>query len=126
MSKDDATWLKICYAIAAIIIAYTGWKAMGTIGLHSGLSEKYVEVFPLVATVVSIAIGVLVTWYLAHDSSRNDYFLAAIGETRKVTWPTFIDTRRMTMVVCIVVGVFAVIVAIFDAAWARVLRALLP
>ncbi|MGE0175163.1 MAG: preprotein translocase subunit SecE [Oligoflexales bacterium] len=126
MGKDDATWLKICYVLATILFAYTVWKAVGTIGLYTGISEKHVETFPVAASVVSIVIGLGITWSLQKDQSRNDYFLASIGELRKVTWPSMIDTRRMTIVVCVVVGIFSVILGVFDTVWGRVLKSLLP
>ena len=65
------------------------------------------------------------TYYLTRDKGRDDYFLASIGEIRRVTWPNFIDTRRMTIVVCVVVGVFAAILFVFDFLWAEVLKLLL-
>jgi preprotein translocase SecE subunit len=126
MGKDDATWLKICYVIATILFAYTAWKAVGTIGLYTGVSEKYVEIFPVVGSIASLVIGLGITLYLQRDPAKNEYFLASIGELRKVTWPSAIDTRRMTIVVVVVVGIFSVILGIFDTVWGRVLKSLLP
>jgi len=43
----------------------------------------------------------------------------------KVSWPSWDDTKRMTTIVCVVVFVFAVILAIFDYAWANALKILI-
>lgn len=124
MQKDDATWLKIAYAGFALIAGYVAWKAFGTIGLQTGLSQR-ISAYPAISMAGTILIAVGLTWYLMKDPERHDYFLLSIGELRRVTWPSFIDTRRMTIVVCVVVGIFAVILAVFDYAWAEVLKLLL-
>jgi preprotein translocase subunit SecE len=68
---------------------------------------------------------VAAAFYLGSNKERHEYFLAAIGELRKVTWPSMPDTRRMTLIVCVVVGIFAVILAIFDFVWAKMLGLLI-
>ena len=124
MQKDDATWLKISYVVFALIVGYTTTKAMGTVGIQTGWSQRY-DWFPIASMAFSILVGVLGTWYLSNDKDRAEYFLSSIGEVRRVTWPSFIDTRRMTIVVCVVVGVFAAILAVFDFLWAEILKVLL-
>lgn len=124
MQKDDATWLKIAYATFAILVGYTLNKAMGTLGLETGYAQRYTWFQPL-GLAVSVVGAILVTWYLKSNQERHEYFLASIGEIRKVTWPNFIDTRRLTIVVCVVVGIFALILFIFDFVWAEILKWLL-
>ena len=124
MQKDDATWLKIAYVISALIIGYTTMKAMGTLGIQSGWGQRY-EWFPMLSMAVSVAVGVLGVWSLQNNKERHEYFLASIAEIRRVTWPSFMDTRRMTIVVCVVVGIFAAILAVFDFLWAEILKQLL-
>lgn len=124
MQKDDSYWLKVAYVVFALILGYTASKAMGTLGVQTGWGQRY-EWFAMAAMLASVAIGVLGVWLLAKDTDRAEYFLASIGEVRRVTWPSFIDTRRMTIVVCVVVGIFAVILAAFDFIWAEVLKLLL-
>ena len=50
---------------------------------------------------------------LKSDKERDEYFLQAIAELRKVTWPSVAETKQKTIVVCVVVGVFAVILCGF-------------
>lgn len=124
MNKDDAYWLRVCYVVFAAIVGYTAWKAAGTLGVQTGWSDRF-EWFPTAGAVAAIALAAAGTWYLAHEKERHDYFLAAIGELRKVSWPSAIDTRRMTTVVVIVVGIFAVILFVFDLIWSKIFGFLL-
>lgn len=124
MSKDDATWLNVAYVAFLALSGYVGYKAVQTLGLQMGWLERF-DWYAYVSTLAGVVIGVLATWYLRADGERHEYFLSAIGELRKVNWPTWADTKRMTLVVCVVVGIFAVIVSIFDIIWARVLKVLI-
>ncbi len=124
MGKDDATWLKIAYVMFALLVGFVGLKAIDTVGIQTGWGQKFTW-FPVVSMAGAVVTGILGTWILSKDKERHDYFLAAIGELRRVSWPSAQDTRRMTMVVCVVVGIFGVILAIFDFLWAQVLKVLL-
>ena len=124
MSKDDATWLNVAYVTFLLLSAYLAYRAIELVGIQSGWLERF-EWFGYAATFGAGLLGVGVTWYLRGDAERHEYFLAAIAELRKVSWPTWPDTKRMTIVVCVVIGIFAVIVGIFDLVWAKALKSLL-
>lgn len=126
MTKDDATWLNICYVIFAGIVAYIGFKAIETVGVQAGWIERYDAWYPLVSRVVALVLGAGASFWLWSSKERREYHLAAIGEVRKVNWPSMPDTKRMTIVVVVVVAVFAVILAVFDIAWSKILQAILP
>lgn len=125
MAKDDAWWLRTFYILFVLFASFVSWKFVQTIGVNTNWMERYDDWWGTGAFVVSCAMGAAATTFLAGNKDRNEYLLASIGELRKVTWPSMVDTRRMTLIVCIVVGVFAVILAIFDFAWAKVLGLLL-
>lgn len=124
MSKDDATWLNVAYVAFLLMIGYVAYRGVELAGIQKGWVERY-DWFEYLATAVAAAVGIGSTWYLRADKERHEYFLASIAELRKVTWPTWSDTKRMTIVVCVVVAIFAVIVGIFDAGWAWTLKHLL-
>jgi len=126
MGKDDSTWLNISYLIAAGIFAFVGYKALYTIGLQSGWSERYDGWYPLFSQIMSLVIGGASIFWVQSSKERKEYHLSAIAEIRKVTWPTIPDTKRMTVVVVVVVAIFAVILAVFDIAWSKVLQLILP
>lgn len=121
MKKDDLTWLRVCYAIFAIIIGYTSSKLFNTLGIETGWSERYDDWYPFVSSLASILCGILTIVWILRKKENKEYHLAAVSELRKVSWPTFLDTRKMTIVVCVVVGVFSAILALFDMAWSNLL-----
>ncbi|SME87979.1 preprotein translocase subunit SecE [Pseudobacteriovorax antillogorgiicola] len=125
MKKDDAFYLRLAYVIFAGLVAFTSYKALETIGVQTGFSEKFDELFQPASLIVALLIGAGTSLFLSRDKERHEYFLASVGELRKVTWPSFPDTRRMTIVVCVVVGIFAAILAAFDLIWAELLGIIL-
>jgi preprotein translocase subunit SecE len=125
MQKDDATWLNVAYIVFAVLVGYVGYSALEMLGVRTGWLERFDSWYPIASTFGAIAIGVGVTLWLKADKERHEYFLSAIGEVRKVVWPSFEDTKRMTIVVGVVVAVFAVIVSLFDAGWAWALSKIL-
>lgn len=122
MGKDDATWLNICYAIFGIIVAYVGYKAIFTVGLQQGWTERYDEWFPTINVIGAMLVGAGCVYWLQSDNQRRDYHESAIAEVRKVAWPSPEDTKRMTIIVAVVVAVFAVILTIFDVVWSRLFQ----
>ncbi len=126
MGKDDATWLNICYVLFALIAAFVGYKAVATIGIQLGWTERYDEWFPLFNNVMGILIGAVSVLWLRASIERREYHLSAVGEVRKVTWPSFEDTKKMTLIVAVVVAIFSVILSIFDIIWAKILQLILP
>src|SRR5579859_1832222 len=102
MGKDDATWLNICYVLFALVAAFVGYKAIATAGVQFGWTERYDEWFPLLTRIACIALGATAVFWLRSSAVRREYYLSAIGEVRKVTWPSFEDTKKMTLIVAVV------------------------
>ena len=124
MQKDDATWLKLSYVVTALLSSFVMWKLFQTLGIQFNWLDKY-SWFGSLAVLMSVVTGVGFSLWLKSDSERDEYFLQAIAELRKVTWPSVAETKQKTIVVCVVVGVFAVILAVFDLVWTKTLGLLL-
>lgn len=124
MQKDDATWLNVGYVAFAAVLAYVFGEAINTVGIQMNWVERY-EWWAIAQNGGGVVLGILCTLWIRSNKERHEYFLASIGELRKVTWPTMPDTRKMTVIVCWVVGVFALILAGFDWAWGKLLGLLL-
>lgn len=122
MTKDDSTWLNICYVTCALIFIYVLWKALHSLGLFSGLLEDYSDWFAPIVGVISVVVGVAIVYQARRQEEKHEYYLASIGELRKVTWPTWPDTKKMTVIVVIVVGIFSAILAVFDLGFAWLLN----
>jgi preprotein translocase SecE subunit len=125
MQKDDSTWLRTAYALTAVIIAFVFWKAFMFTGLKIGMLEQNEAAFNVGSVLGSIVISGLIVWWIAGNTERHDYLLASIGELRKVHWPSWESTKKLTMIVVIVVAIFSGILTVFDMAWAKVLKLLL-
>ena len=125
MGKDDNTWLRICYVAFFLLITFIGKSAANMLGIQMGWVERYDAWYPAAQTVFGLLLAAGLTYYFANDKERREYHLACIAELRKVTWPSWPDVKRMTVVVCIVVAVFAVILGVFDFLWAGALAQLM-
>jgi preprotein translocase subunit SecE len=107
------------------LAAFVFWKLFMFIGLKTGWLERYEAGFNVGSVLAGVVCGVLLTWLIARDKERHEYLLASVGEMRKVQWPDWENTKKLTMIVCVVVAVFSVILTVFDMAWAKLLKLLL-
>ena len=126
MTRDDASWLNICYVVFTALIGYLLFRTIETVGIQTGWGDRYDSWYPYVEYSCAIIIGVASTYWLRSSADRREYHLASIGEVKKVTWPTVPDTKRMTTVVVIVVAIFSVILSVFDLVWSHILQLILP
>ena len=122
MAKDDATWLNICYVVAALLLVYVFWKAFWSVAVFSGWMDDYDTWFNNLSLALGIIISGFIIYRVRSVEENHEYYLASIGELRKVTWPTWIDTKKMTLIVVVVVGIFSVILAAFDFGFAWLLK----
>ena len=126
MQKDDGTWLKLAYGLSGALIALFFWKAFMFFGTRMGFLEQNEAALRTGSLIVAILLGGLSLWLLARKEERHQYFLASIGELRKVSWPTWDNTKKLTWIVVVVVAIFAVILASLDGlfawAWSGFLR----
>ena len=125
MQKDDATWLRTAYALTAALTAFVFWKFFMFAGLKAGWLERAEAGYNVGSVFASVIIGCGFVWWLGRNQERHEYLLASVAELRRVQWPTWDNTKKLTMVVCIVVAIFSVILTVFDIAWAKILKLLL-
>ncbi len=126
MGKDDATWLNICYVACMLMASYVAFKAFETLGVQFSWADRYDQWYPVVSNIGALTLGAAAVFWLRRDEERRSYHLASISEIRKVTWPTLPNTKKMTLVVVVVVAIFAVILSIFDMIWSKALQWILP
>lgn len=126
MGKDDKTWLNISYLAFGLLVYFVSTLAVETMGLHYGWVERYDSWYPLASKLMAIAIGAGSAFYFNSNRDYREYHLSIIAELRKVKWPTFEDTKKMTTIVVVVVAIFAVILSVFDLLWSKTLQLILP
>lgn len=76
------------------------------------------------AVVVLLVAGVLVVWRepVFAFAQRSATFLQQVrGEVRKVTWPTWEDLRKSTIVITILVIVIGIIIGLMDWLFSKLL-----
>jgi preprotein translocase SecE subunit len=125
VQKDDSTWLNVGLTLFGVCIALVSWQALNSVAISKGWTDKFEAWLPATLVVMSLAVGALAAWWLNSSPERHEYFLNCIAELRKVSWPSMEDTRKMTVIVCVVVAVFSVILTVFDVAWAKLLKLLI-
>ena len=126
MSKSDAAWLGYCYVALGLIAAYIFYQAIYTLGVQTMWIERYDDYFPMVNSVLAVVLGGASILLYTRDQGRREYHMSVIAEVRKVRWPTLQNTRQMTLIVVVVVAIFAAILAVFDSVWLWVLKLFLP
>ena len=125
MTKDDATWLRVGYIIFALIMGFLGFKAAYTLSIQMEWQERYFDWIEYAQYGFAFLVAFASYFYITGNKERHDYFLASIGELRKITWPTFDDTKRMTAIVVVVVAIFSMILWVFDMIWSKSLGLIL-
>jgi preprotein translocase subunit SecE len=78
----------------------------------------------IVAVVVVVTLGALVIWRqpLFAFAERSSAFTREVrGEVRRVSWPTWDDLRRSTVVITIIVIILGIIIGVMDWIFSRIL-----
>lgn len=122
MKKDETWWLNVSYVACFLLAWFLGFKVFQTLGIQIGWAEKYVEWYSYLSVFGGMLLGGLVSKLYLSKPGRKDHHLNVIKELEKVTWPSSDDTKRMTLVVVVVVAIFSAILALFDLGWSWVLR----
>ena len=78
-----------------------------------------------IARVISFAVTGSAFIYTLRNPVAQDFCNEVVIELRKVTWPTFKETRQATMVVILVVAIVSLILGGFDFIWANAIKWLL-
>lgn len=125
MQKDESTWLNIALIFTALLFAALVWRFLHFVAINYNLADGSEVWFGPTIIFAAIAIGGGAAFMLQYDQERREYLLGSIGELRKVMWPSWDVTRKLTTIVCVVVAVFAVILSIFDLFWAKILQGIL-
>ncbi len=126
MTKSDSAWLAYSYLALVLVVAYVFYQAIYTLGVYTMWVERYDQFYPAFSGIASATFGVLAVFAYARNEARREYHLSVIAEVRKVRWPSFENTKKMTLIVAVVVAIFSVILFVFDSIWLLVLKMFLP
>ena len=92
--------------IAALLVAagIAGYYALG----------EAAQILKILAVLAGIAAGAAAAWFTAPGRQFVVYATEAVAEAKKVVWPTRQETVQTTIVVMIVVVVFAFLLWVLD------------
>jgi preprotein translocase subunit SecE len=127
MAADKATGIEprrlvaIFFVLAAIAIGVFLEKILGLVFSYARWND--VAIFGedwTLSTVIGFAVaaaGAVVAWRTPKVQTVS---LEIASELKKVTWPTFRETRAATVAVVLATFVAAIILGVFDYVWAKV------
>jgi preprotein translocase subunit SecE len=95
--------------VLALVFTYARWNDVAVFGEDWTLS-----------TVLGFAIAAVAAIVLWRTPKIQTTSLDIAGELKKVTWPTFRETRAATVAVVIATFIAAIILGVFDYVWAKV------
>ena len=121
MQKDDATWLNVAYIIGGVLGLYVFYQMFETVAIQADFIDSF-RWFQPVNILVSAALSFLVVYFYCKKPERREYHLSSIAELRKVTWPTSEIVSRLTLIVVVFSCIFALLLALFDSVWSKLLE----
>lgn len=71
-----------------------------------------------------IAISSFIAHLISQKHSVADFLISVQGEVDKVTWPSFPEVKRATVVVLFLIVSMALVMIVFDVAWQWVFRSI--
>jgi preprotein translocase SecE subunit len=81
--------------------------------------DKFAEPTPELVTVIALALGAGIAWWLYRAPKVQKVANEVVGELAKVSWPSRKETQVSTIVVIITSLIAAIIVGSLDAAWSK-------
>jgi preprotein translocase subunit SecE len=101
---------QVTFAALAVIVALGAW-AMNNFYTGSGTTARYTV--PLVVLVV----GVWASFRAVHMPSFADFLISVEGEMNKVSWPSWGELFRASLVVMVVIFFLAAVLFAYDLIW---------
>ncbi len=120
MNRDDSTWLNFFYLALAALASYVFFQCLETVGTELALAEKLSNTWHIIHPISSIVLGVATVLYVRLNKERHDFLLSCVNELKKVTWPSVDSTKKMTLVVVVVVAFFVAILFVYDLMWTKI------
>jgi preprotein translocase subunit SecE len=111
-------WVSIGFALGGILLALLLSKALGGILAWFRIPDYAIVGASITATTVGAwAIAGVATVFAWRNERYNMLANEVVQELRKVTWPTWVETRAATVVVIITTIIISIILYFFDMVW---------
>ena len=112
---EGALAIFVWWALAQVLLSFWNIFQIRSIDLL-GFHAAYVIAFAIVGPSFV---------YLMRSQPAQDFANEVLVELKKVTWPTWKETRQATMVVLVLVAIIAAILGGFDLIWAKLIKFIL-
>jgi preprotein translocase subunit SecE len=118
---DPKRLVAIFFVLAAIAIGVFLEKVLGLVFSYTRWNDPAVfgEDWTL-STILGFAVAAVAAIVAWRTPKVQTTSLEIAGELKKVTWPTFRETRAATVAVVVATFIAAVILGVFDYVWAKV------
>lgn len=113
----------VFYVAAAVLVGVFLTRILGAVLNGAGINDPridlgFVELGNL-STLVGYGVAVLAAVLVWRMPRAQQVSLDVVLELRRVTWPSWRETRAATIAVIVASFIAAVILGLFDAGWAR-------
>lgn len=115
-------YVHISFAVLGLIAAYVLSNLFEAIG--GALSFSYSVVGMSVASLAAFLVAIVGTVILWRNEKVFGFAEEVAQELKKVTWPTYEETRTSTIVVLVMVVIFSLVLGFFDFIWSGITNAL--
>ena len=117
MEINAKRWVQFSYSVASVLVFLTMRQVLIVVWDFFRLQEMSVGGVVSALDVGAVAFGVATFFILSKNVKATAFMSEVVVELSKVTWPVRRETLLSTVVVVVLVGIAATILALFDAAW---------
>ena len=112
---------QVTFAALAIIVALAAWCLNDYYAGRVGSSKFSVYALPLIVLVA----GLWISFRVVQLPSFADFLISVEAEMNKVSWPTWTELIRSSIVVILMIFILAAILFFYDFAWKFLLERVL-
>ena len=121
MDNSNSKIITLSFAAAGAVVGLSFSLLVTALSAAFGIVARFSD-SDFVRHILPVLVGILVFAVLQFNKNVVNWADEVISEIRKVVWPSPKDTWGMTIYVCIMVLISAVIVSVFDWATGFMLR----
>lgn len=117
MDVNTKRWVLFAYGVASVFVFLTMRQVLMVASDFFRLQEMTLGGVVSAFDVGAVMLGVVAFFVLSKNAKATAFMSEVVVELSKVTWPVRRETLLSTVVVVVLVGIAAIILALFDALW---------
>lgn len=116
-TEQTKRYVVIFYALATVVVGFFLERVLEKVFAALRLNDASLFAGYTVTTVVGFGIAIAAAFTIWRVSRTRTLSLQVAEELRRVTWPSWRETRAATLAVILASAVAAVVLGIFDFVW---------